>query len=950
MRETSALYKALRNQPGYHYEVNVICNSTETVYGMSDLQSVHIKPMLFVENGPSIGNACSSECDITLRESSENWPRMAEYEVKVRVKSEDNSQYSEWLTLGTYFTDERSYTVSGNLSITGFDGMLKMETSWTDKITPPASWPITAKAWCDLIENAGLAEFDARNDINNSVAFVGLDTTSTIRDKLKDIAAAHGGNFVMTPEGKLRLIPFTNTIIYDTGAISGIAVAGIAIVGTTGDSSVNPNYSFLGMNCRSFSKSTPLSAVTGAELQTETGTKTTAGVDNGYVLKGNCNFASTNGVAALCLSRSIGYVYRGFESDTAYLDPASEPGDLVLFEDVAYQIMSLEWNINHRPTANISAPYEEEIDHEYEYLSENAKYYRKSVSYTDEQIDDVNYRIETAETAIEQTAESVSILATKTERIEDELSETDTWHNHIPFPYAKTGTVNMGYGITATFNDDGSITLNGDAGNPGASTYFDIAYNLPLAPGKYRLYLKQPSSYATSGVRLVFNINHSSVSTWNDNTGEEDGMVTNSTVFTYPEIDAGVSYSNSLEITYNLGSYDNYTIYPMISSGEDEYVWHKLSKNIMFYPYAAFRQTSGSVEQDGITFTNNGDGTIKLDGTATANGQIALNNLSDHMKLYNNMQTGYRDYIVSLSNTVIGNLSLKIMYDAGSGETYYTAAQTSSNIVMDDTYQYYDFVFYLSYSSGDVFDNVTVYPMIEFGSVLSTYEQPPDSQVVASRISEMEASLIVTAEAVESKVSKDGVISSINQSAEAITINANKLNLTGYLTATDVGSTGSTIIDGSRIYGGTLVLGGYNNQNGKLQLKDSNGTVIIEGNNNGLTVNGGTISGPTINGGTIDGASIIGTTIEFRGSIYGSLLRMYSSSSIGGTSVYRIDASYSGNGMLKIFAKAGSSGYSAFSVSTDGAGVYFDCGTYQVQIDSSGIKFLRNYSPIDSWT
>ena len=77
---------------------------------------------------------------------------------------------------------------------------------------------------------------------------------------------------------------------------------------------------------------------------------------------------------------------------------------------------------------------------------------------------------------------------------------------------------------------------------------------------------------------------------------------------------------------------------------------------------------------------------------------------------------------------------------------------------------------------------------------------------------------------------------------------------------------------------------------------------------------------------------------------------MYSSSSIGGTSVYRIDASYSGNGMLKIFAKAGSSGYSAFSVSTDGAGVYFDCGTYQVQIDSSGIKFLRNYSPIDSWT
>ena len=133
MRQTSALYKAIRNQPGYHYNVNVICNDTETTYGMDKLKSVHIKPMLFPENGPSIGNACSTECDIVLIEDSENWPRMAEFEVKVQIMSEDNTHVSEWLTMGTFYTDERAYTVTGDLSIIGFDFMLTMEQYWTDR-------------------------------------------------------------------------------------------------------------------------------------------------------------------------------------------------------------------------------------------------------------------------------------------------------------------------------------------------------------------------------------------------------------------------------------------------------------------------------------------------------------------------------------------------------------------------------------------------------------------------------------------------------------------------------------------------------------------------------------------------------------------------------------------------------------------------------------------------
>ena len=321
MINTSALYKSIRETPGYHYNVNVICDDTEEIYGMDRLMSVRIMPMLFAENGPSIGNACSAECYITLIEQSENWPRMAKFTVKVQVMSEDNTQASEWLTLGTFITDERFHTVDGNLSISGFDAMLTMEIGWVDAITAPSSWPITANEWCNLIEAAGLAEFDDRNSINSRIAFIGLDTTSTIRDKLKDIASAHGGNWVMTGEGKLRLVPFTNTIVEGNSAIAGIAIAGVAVVGVT-DPTGGWNYQDVGMEMRTFSYSTPLDAVTGVDLETESGLVSYAGTNSGYVVRGVCNFSNTDSVADLCLQNLSGYIYRGFSAETVFLDPA----------------------------------------------------------------------------------------------------------------------------------------------------------------------------------------------------------------------------------------------------------------------------------------------------------------------------------------------------------------------------------------------------------------------------------------------------------------------------------------------------------------------------------------------------------------------------------------------------------------------------------------------------
>ena len=110
---------------------------------------------------------------------------------------------------------------------------------------------------------------------------------------------------------------------------------------------------------------------------------------------------------------------------------------------------------------------------------------------------------------------------------------------------------------------------------------------------------------------------------------------------------------------------------------------------------------------------------------------------------------------------------------------------------------------------------------------------------------------------VSKKVDGDQIISTINQSAEAVTINANKINLTGYLTisagdqrydASGAGTSaantavsnlqtsmanGTTTISGNCIKTGTIKLGGQNNGNGKLEVYNASSTKMGQWTNTG---------------------------------------------------------------------------------------------------------------------
>lgn len=115
-----------------------------------------------------------------------------------------------------------------------------------------------------------------------------------------------------------------------------------------------------------------------------------------------------------------------------------------------------------------------------------------------------------------------------------------------------------------------------------------------------------------------------------------------------------------------------------------------------------------------------------------------------------------------------------------------------------------------------------------------------------STTEEMNASINIKADeinqVVSKKVGEDEIISKINQSAEAVSINASKVNLSGYVTISNLSTAGKTTINGGNITTGTI-------DASKATITNINADNIKSGTITGRAISGGTITGSTINNG-----------------------------------------------------------------------------------------------------
>lgn len=248
--------------------------------------------------------------------------------------------------------------------------------------------------------------------------------------------------------------------------------------------------------------------------------------------------------------------------------------------------------------------------------------------------------------------------------------------NLIPYPYAETTkTVN---GVTFTDNGDGTITINGTAT---ADTGFMCQnfLNVSLPKGSYTA-----SGTPSDGGRTYytnFAFKHNSTAAYDSSdygTGLHFSLPDGADkVYVFIRIKSGATLNNAVfKPQLELGT--SATAYTPHVSDISSVSVKKYGKNLITYPYASTTKTI-----NGLTFTDNGDGSVTVSGTPTGNADFTFATVSvkpgQTFTLCKN-QTG-ADNITFVINERFNQTHQKELKSDSSQNTYTFTTSENTNIL-----------------------------------------------------------------------------------------------------------------------------------------------------------------------------------------------------------------------------------------------------------------------------
>lgn len=328
------------------YEVRATIGGV--TYGMDTLVSVSTPRQVFNSSTPTIGSAVSAEIDmeILLGEGATPPPRAAKITLEMRVfipNDPNHPEPSAWVPKGTYYIDSRKYDETGTvLTLHGYDAMQLTEAVYLDKYGSydnEESWPRTAKSIVADIADA-IGSVVPMNTLQGSVTYPG---NYTMREMLQHIGAANGGNFVMDEYNQLKFVPLSVSIYQ------------------------NPVQN-LRENCAAFSRDESTGKFTEVTLTGGEEDRVAGTYESGsFRVSATCPWA-TQADADRALDVIKNWNYLPFEATDTLLDPAVELGDMVEVNGYRVIVCKIERTLDKMSTANISAPTDEELGHEYPYL------------------------------------------------------------------------------------------------------------------------------------------------------------------------------------------------------------------------------------------------------------------------------------------------------------------------------------------------------------------------------------------------------------------------------------------------------------------------------------------------------------------------------------------------------------------------------------------------------
>lgn len=281
----------------------------------------------------SLGNVCASSFKATIFPQG-TIERAAT--IKVQSRTVLGSNVTNWLDEGTFFIDNRKEAADGWLTITAYDEVIRKMNAPFVVDGEQDEWPQRMVDVMSSIATMLSVSLDPRNSIP-STYMVEYPNELTIREVIANIAAACGGNAVMTPDNQLYICPLqiNSTPVYTVEDPEDITFLGSELTITR-------------VTC----------------IYNENGDYYTAGVD-GYELIVDCLWA-TQQITNDLLSKLNGLTYVPF-SLSQNIDPLIELGDTLKYKNKYLYVGTIYRRASNEDYTVITAPTQEAEDHELPY-------------------------------------------------------------------------------------------------------------------------------------------------------------------------------------------------------------------------------------------------------------------------------------------------------------------------------------------------------------------------------------------------------------------------------------------------------------------------------------------------------------------------------------------------------------------------------------------------------
>lgn len=363
-------WETARDDPNHIGELLVTIDGNP--YAAQDIVSCEIERNL-LENTAEVGNATAAVLTLEINQG-ETIPKRAKVVVQYRLMLDDAR--TDYIPKGTYWINTREKD-GRYLKLTCYDAMLMAQQDYLGDVTAD-DWPQQETACVTEIAQRIGVEIDPRTQIGTGDNHqVNMPVGRTMREVLEQIAAANGGNWCITPAGKLLLVPFAGT---------GDVLPAVSGAPDCGD----------------------VQAITGVRVvRNDTDTPLLAGDETGTVLEVE-NENGTQALADELAQKLVGLPYAPYTCDQRYIDPVAEAGDKITVGSVACVAYNIKESLGPSHYADLEAPAEAgELEEEYPYQNA-AERVKKQLGTVTASVAEIRKDQKSIEAEVKKTTETVA--------------------------------------------------------------------------------------------------------------------------------------------------------------------------------------------------------------------------------------------------------------------------------------------------------------------------------------------------------------------------------------------------------------------------------------------------------------------------------------------------------------------------------------------------------------